>query len=242
MKNTDFLKNSLIAHRGLHNNLFPENSIAAFNNAVSYNFGIELDISVLKDGTIICFHDNNLKRMTGLNQNLNNLSYDDIKDLKLNNTNETIPKFSDVLTLIDGRVPLLIEVKAHKGYKKSIKKIGELINNYSGDVAVFSFSPVVVKWFKKHYPNLIRGQITSYFNHNKKMPKLLKLFMKRMSFNKFTKPDFISYDNTNLPNKYADKALNKGIVVISYTARSNDEFKRIKSHYHNIVFEEFIPR
>ena len=242
MKNLDFLKTWPIAHRGFHNDSLgiPENSIKAFERAIEHNVGIELDITVLKDGTIICFHDNNLLRMTGINEFVYNLNYEDVKDVNLNNSNEIIPRFVDVLNYINGRVPLLVEIKAHREHKRVLPLIGEMIDNYIGDIAVFSFSPLIVFWLKNNYPNIIRGQLTSFFDEKPKMINPVKALLKRMVFNNFTKPDFISYNSINLPNQYADKAKDAGLTVISYTASNNDEYLRIKKLYDNIVFEGFM--
>lgn len=112
-KNTDFLKQNLIAHRGMHSikNGIPENSIKAFEKAIENSYIIELDVHILKDKSVIVFHDDNLKRMTGLNKDVRDVSYNEIKDLKLQNTNFNIPLLKDVLKLVDGKVPIIIELK-----------------------------------------------------------------------------------------------------------------------------------
>lgn len=242
MKNIDFLKTWPIAHRGLHNynNKIIENSIEAYQLAIKNKIAIELDITVLKDGTVVCFHDKNLERVTGINKFVYDVSYDDIKDVTLLNSNSIIPKFINVLNLVNNQVPLLVEIKSHKNYEQALPIIGEMISNYHGEIAIFSFSPKIVMWFKKHYPNIIRGQITSSFSENKKMIKPVKYLLKSMFFNRFTNPDFISYHSIDLPNKYADKAKNAGLTVISYTAFNYDEYLRVKNLYDNIVFEGFI--
>lgn len=239
MKDLNFLKEYPLAHRGFHSKEHPENSMGAYRDAINNNYGIELDLSVLKCGTVVCFHDKNLMRLTGVNKNVSDVTFDEIKDLTLLDSNETIPRFVDMLNLIKGRVPLLIEIKAHPGYKQGMFIIKDLLDNYNGEYAVFSFSPAVIYWLKKHAPYMIRGQITSFFEGKKNTPKLLKYLMKSLFFNKFTKPDFISYNKANLPNKYADKAKEDGLVVISYTATNKDDYNKIKDLYDNIVFENF---
>lgn len=243
MKDMSFLKNYLFAHRGLHDNFnnVPENSLLAFEKAMNNNYGIELDIRITKDNKIVCFHDDNLKRLTNVNDLIINYNYEVISSLNLLNSNEKIPLFSDVLKLVNGKVPLLIEIKAHKNYQNTLEKFVNMMDLYEGQFAVFSFDPKIVYWFKKNKPNYIRGQITSYFNNNNKMPKIFKYLMKTMFFNKFTKPDFISYNLNYLPNKYANKALKKGLVVISYTARNQDDFDKVLNLYDNVVFENFNP-
>ena len=241
----DFLKNWEYAHRGLFDNKqqIPENSYKAFKKALENNYAIELDIQAISDNTFICFHDNNLKRMANKDINLYDFNYSDLNKIKLLDSNETIPKFIDVLNLIGGKVPLLIEIKNHKNYKKHLRDLVLILDNYHGDFAIFSFEPKIVKWFKKYRPNYIRGQITSYFYENKQMPKIIKYLMKTLFFNKFTKPDFISYNIENLPNKYANKfKQKKNKVVFGYTARTQEQYDTILKEYDNVVFESFIPK
>ncbi len=120
MKNLQFLTENLIAHRGYHNMKagIPENSVGAFEKAIENHYMIELDVHILKDNKIIVFHDDNLERMTGVKKQLKNCTYEEIKDLKLNKTNYTIPLFEEVLKLIDGKVPILIELKTDVKVRK----------------------------------------------------------------------------------------------------------------------------
>ena len=245
MKNMDFLKSWQYAHRGLFDNKqqIPENSLKAFKKALENNYAIELDIQAISDNTFVCFHDSNLKRMTNLDSKLYNYNYEQLKEIKLLDSNEEIPKFIDVLNVVSGKVPLLIEIKSHQNYKKHLNNLVLILDQYKGNYAVFSFDPKIVKWFKKYRPNYIRGQITSYFHENNKMPKLIKYLMKTLFFNKFTKPDFISYNIDNLPNKYANKFKNQNNkVVFGYTARTQDQYDAILNNYDNVVFESFRPK
>ncbi|MDY0277389.1 MAG: glycerophosphodiester phosphodiesterase family protein [Acholeplasma sp.] len=243
MKDLSFLKNWQYAHRGLHqnNNGIPENSITAYHKAIENNYGIELDISLSNDGEYFCYHDDSLKRLTNKDDLIANLSKNEIRALNLLNTKEKIPTFTEVLHLINSEVPVMIEIKSHKNHKLHLSKVTSLLDSYQGDFAVFSFDPKIVSWFKKNRPNYIRGQITSYFYENKKMPFLLKFLMRTLFFNHFTKPDFISYNLQYLPNKYASKAKKKGLLVFGYTARNQSDFDLVLKTYDNVVFENFIP-
>jgi len=244
MKDITWLKNSLIAHRGLHSKdkLVPENSMKAFELAIQHNYGIEMDINVLKDGTIVVFHDITLNRLTGHKGNLSDLNYEHIKDLRLLETNEHIPTLEEVLGFVNGRVPLLIELKPFGKQIYLCEQFMKIMNQYEGVYAIHSFSPKIIYWFKKNHPEIIRGQITEYFNNNPKMKKITKYLMKSMFLNRFTKPDFINYGIHDLPNKYCDKAYKKGMCIISYASRTQKEFDMVKSHYDNSVFELFTPK
>jgi len=243
MKDLSFLKTHVFAHRGLHQKdlSVPENSMLAFTKAIEQGFAIELDINVTKDGVVIAFHDHDLKRLCGLDKSLSDVTYDDIKHLKLLDTHETIPTLKKVLELVEGRVPLLIEFKPHGDLKLLCTSFMDIISSYKGQFAIFSFHPKVVYWFKKHHPMIIRGQISEYFKHQK-MSKVSKYLMKSMFFNRFTKPDFISYGIEDLPNKYLDRQKRRGLTIISYAAQSQEAFDFVTSHYDNVVFEFFIPK
>src|SRR5690554_1390491 len=238
MKKTNFLTSYKFAHRGLHNNIIPENSFKSFINAIENGYAIELDIRVTKDNKWVVFHDKSLKRMAKEDINLSDLDYDDLKHHLLGNSLETIPLFENVLNLVNGKTPLLIEIKPIKNKKKHLKTLVNLLDSYKGDFAIFSFSPFIINWFKKNRPNYIRGQISSFFEDNK-LPNFLKYFYKSMFFNRFTKPEFISYNIENIPNKYINKARSKGIILFGYTARSIEEYQKALKYLDNVVFENF---
>lgn len=242
LRNISFLKDFKYAHRGLHDLKFkaPENTKLAYLRAIEHNYAIELDLNITKDNEYVCFHDNNLERMCNINESLNNFTITELKEIKVKETNEYIPSFLEVLKLVDGKVPLLIEIKSHKGYKKHLFKLVKLLDNYKGDFAVFSFDYRIVKWFKKNRSNYIRGQIASYFLDNNKLPKILKYLNKILFFNKFTKPDFVSYNILNIPNKYITKAKSKGVLLFGYTAFSKEEYINSLKYLDNLVFEGFI--
>ncbi len=244
MKDLKWIQNNLIAHRGLYtkDQSVPENSIASYKKALEKGYSIELDINVLKDGTVLAFHDYHFNRLCNDPRELRDVTYDECKDFTLFGTHEKIAKFTDVLNLVKGQVPLLIELKPHGDVIFLCESFMQSIKDYHGVWAVFSFHPKVVSWFKKNYPDVIRGQISEYFKDDQNMSSFAKYLMKAMFFNRFTKPDFVSYGIYDMPNKYLDRIKKKGITVISYAARSQEDFDFVKSHYHNTVFEFFEPK
>ncbi len=243
-KDLTWLKEALIAHRGLHteDGTIPENSLLAFQQALQMGYAIELDVNVLKDGTVVSFHDIHLKRLCGDDRMLSELTFSDIKSLKLLSSDERIPTLDDVLNMVDGRVPLLIELKPHGDVVKLCAHVMKSLQHYQGTYAIFSFHPRVVYWFKRHHPHVIRGQIAESFKSNPKMHPIAKWMMKHMIFNRFTQPDFISYGIHDLPNPILDRYKKKNMIIISYAARSQSEFDHVKSSYDNVVFEFFIPK
>jgi glycerophosphoryl diester phosphodiesterase len=242
-KNLAWLKEDQIAHRGLHNKdlSVPENTMTAFKLAMEQGYSIEFDINILKDGQVVVFHDHDLKRCFSIDKSLDQLTYEDIKNL-VYPSGDHIPLLSEVLAFINGKVNLLIELKPQGNVVKLCEAFIKIIDNYKGTFAVFSFHPNVVYYLKKHRPNIIRGQISEFFKDNLEMSKFMKHLMKRLAFNRFTKPDFISYGIYDMPNKYLDKYKKRGLIIISYAARSQKEFDFVKSHYDNVVFEYFLPK
>lgn len=143
MKDLRFLTQNLIAHRGFfdHEQAIPENSFLAFMRAMEYHFIIELDVHLLKDSQIVVFHDDNLKRMTGLDKEIKNCTYEEIRKLKLLRTNEKIPLLKKVLNLVEGKVPLLIELKYDVKTGLLEKELMQVLSQYKGKYAVQSFRP-----------------------------------------------------------------------------------------------------
>lgn len=169
MRNINFLSSALIAHRGYHNiqKGIPENSMLAFKEAIENNLIIELDVHILKDGNVAVFHDDNLMRMTGINKNIKDMNYNELKKIRLQETNQTIPLLVDVLKLIDGQVPLIIETKYDAKYGVLEKEVIKILQQYNGMFAVKSFNPFSVMYFKRKFPEAIRGQLASDFKDKK---------------------------------------------------------------------------
>ncbi len=149
-----------IAHRGYFDNSkgIIENSILSFLYAIKYNYPIELDLRITKYGEVIVFHDTNVKRLTGINKRVYNLTEEDINSIKYLNTSSKILKFNDLLKLVNGKVPIMIELKCNNNYKtfkKLSQKVNLLLKNYKGEYAIISFYPLIKTLFKNEYVGLI---------------------------------------------------------------------------------------
>lgn len=239
MKDLKFLKETIIAHRGVHNEKdIIENSLEAFKEAVNKNYIIELDVHFLKDGEVIVFHDDNIERMTGINKNLKDCTYDEIRNIKLLNKNTYIPKFSDVLKLVDGKVPILIELKNDNKVGLLESSLVQILKKYNGKYAVQSFNPLSIMWFKNNYPNIIRGQLVCKFK-NKKMDNIKKFILKTMFFNIITNPDFISHSVDDLSYKEVNK-IKKNKFILGWTVRNKERYDELIKYYDNLICEKFI--
>lgn len=234
-----WLVTQMIAHRGLHNTQAPENTLAAFERAVQAGYPIELDVREIDDGTVVVIHDLKLSRLTGSDGYVTNLTRDNLKKYKIMKTEQTIPLFSEVLELVNGQVPILIEIKNVNKVGKLEKSIYEMLKAYEGEYAVQSFNPYSIEYFKHFAPSITRGQLSSFFINENSVSPIKKYVLKRMLFNHISRPDFISYDQTNLPNRYVSKYSH--LPVLAWTIRSQAEYERVLPYCNNIIFENFIP-
>lgn len=231
-----FLTKNIISHRGIHDNkTIYENTIEAFKLAIKKDYTIELDIHLTKDKKIVVFHDYNTKRITKINKEVEESTYQE-----LNNQNIIhIPLLEEVLNLVQGKVPLLIEIK-------QLNKVGELeiilmsiLKDYKGKYAIQSFNPKVLLWFKKHYPSILRGQLSYNYNKNK-FSKYKRYVLKNMVFNPITKPHFISYKYNELPLSKIKKYQSKNLIILGWTITNQKDYEYYKKIYDNLICEKFI--
>lgn len=221
-----------ISHRGLWNKELPENSIGAFKRSIRKDLPIELDVHILKDDTLVIFHDDNLKRMTGIDKNIKDCTYEEISHLYLLDTKEKIPTLKEVLKLVDGKVLLDIEIKTDVRSKKICKLLSNELDKYKGEFLVKSFSPLFINWFKKHRPEFKRGLLIS--NSDKGNMKRLKMFaLSRFCINIFCKPDFLAISKKLVDNKRVKKIKDKGIKILVWTIRDDTDYD-----FDGIIFEE----
>ena len=213
---------NIIAHRGIHNEAIPENSMKAFSLALKKNIPIEFDIHILKDKNIVVFHDDNLKRMTNKDKFIKECTYEEIKDLKLKNTDEKIPLLKDVLKLVNGKVLLDIELKMDVTDHSLEDGLIEILKDYNGEVILKSFDYRKVKYLKKH-TNYKIGLLI------KRMSGFKDFIIRNINFNILIKPDFLAC-NKNMLDCKSVKTFKKDIYI--WTIKNKDELKIYKSDYY----------
>lgn len=233
------------AHRGLYDNEhgIPENSMAAFRRAVDKGYGIELDVHLTADNQLVVFHDDTLTRMCGMNKKISSFLYSDLMQLRLLGTEEGIPLFKDVLELIDGKVPLIIELKVDGSNQNLLcPLVWQLLSRYKGDYCIESFHPFVLQWFKRHEPQVVRGQLScNFFKENPHCDVVLFL-MSNLMTNFFTHPDFIAYKYLDLDNPaviYNRKLFH--IMTVVWTIPGKPTYDRFKNKVDVMIFEGFEP-
>ena len=219
------MKNKLIAHRGLHDKDTPENSMGAFKKALEKDIAIEFDVHLLKDNKIVVFHDDNLKRMTGIDKKINELSYDEIKDIKLANSDEKIPLLEDVLKLVNGKVLLDIELKCdHEKYKLEDALI-EVLKDYTGKIVLKSFDYKTVKYLKKKTSYKVGLLIKNL--EGKNINKFDRYLLKSNLFLKYIKPDFIACDYRILDYKNI-KSFRTRNPIFTWTIKDENILEQVK--------------
>ena len=234
-----WLVEKYIAHRGLHDEESPENSLSAFEKAIEKGYVIELDVQQIADGNVVVFHDTSLSRMTGQDGYLKNLILEDLSACYLEGTKETIPTLQQVLDLVDGRTPIIIEIKNSLKVGKLESATLEILKNYKGQFAIMSFNPYVLSWFKENAPEILRGQLSAYFKKDK-LSLVKKVVLKKMLLNKVAQPNFIAYEAEHLPNRYVRKFNN--LPLLAWTVRSQEEYMLVVKYCDNIIFENFEPK
>ena len=232
------------AHRGLHGNGLPENSMGAFRAALEGGYGIELDLHLLKDGNLAVMHDSALKRTTGAEGRIEDLTTLDLKDYRLEGTDETIPTFREVLDLFDGKAPLIVELKPVNGNHAHLAETAcKMLESYTGPYCIESFDPRCVRWLKQNRPNIIRGQLSENFLKTRgNLPWLLRFLLTHNLLNFLTYPDFIAYrfDHRNImSNDYCRKVWK--VQGVSWTIRSKKDFDTAVKEGWIPIFENFIP-
>lgn len=217
-----------IAHRGLHNEVYPENSMGSFMNAVEKGFAFETDIWLTTDNKLVAFHDNDMTRMCGVGGCPSELSSKEVVSRTLAGTDEHVPLFSDVLDNVGGRVPILIEIKRSNNVFKVAPALCDLLENYDGPVMVQSFSPVPINWFRKNAPEYKRGML--YAVDHAHLASLI---------NAKTDPDFVAIDSRFTPEE-AERIIGDR-EVFTWTIRSREELSKFMDR-DAAIFENFNPR
>ena len=240
-----------IAHRGLHDGCtaedgkmrfgrVPENSIGAFARAVKEGIPIELDLHLTEDEVIYVMHDANLKRMTGNEKEEKDLLAADLDQFHLAGTAYTIPTLEQVLTLVQGKVPLLLEIK-NKGMAGPLERtLHRMLQHYTGRIAIESFDPLSIWMMKRLNPSYLTGQLAYRFQHDR-LPRPVKWFLRTCRMNPLTGPDFIAYDINALPQPFLDRERGKGIALLGWTVRDTLDQQYAERYCDNYIFEQIRP-
>ncbi|MCH7629608.1 glycerophosphodiester phosphodiesterase family protein [Novosphingobium percolationis] len=216
------------AHRGLHGVGVPENSLAAFRLAMERGLGIECDVQRTSDGMAVVFHDWDLDRLTAASGPVIDRKAAQLQDLALLGAEgERIPALRDLLDLVNGRVPLLIELKSKREMHvvPLCLAVRRLLEGYRGPVAVMSFDPRVSHWFQRHSPHIVHGLVMTEEGRT----TLLARVRRHLAL-WHAEPDFLAYDVRDLPSRFAASQRRRGLPLLTWTVRSPDLAERAAIH------------
>ncbi len=259
------LEQNLYAHRGLHDNKTnaPENSMVAFKKAVECGYGIELDVQLTKDAVPVIFHDFTLARIAryqdgsipenavrnqdgslGVAGKVIDYTYEELMQFHLLDSDEKIPRFDDFLKLVDGKVPLIIELKIERFDVSVCRVVDSILRDYHGVYCIESFNPLGVYWYKKNHNEIFRGQLSEEFFHeiDKVMHTPLYFMLAFLLFNFLTRPDFVAYNHRHEGN--LSRRLCHGLyhnVAAAWTIKSQEELDQNRGAFDIFIFEGFIP-
>lgn len=229
------------AHRGLYDNQrgIPENSLPAFRAAAEKGYGVELDVQLSSDGFVVVFHDDTLDRVCGVHGNVVDFTLADLRRMKLLNTGETIPLFTDVLAVLQrGAGPVIVELKAGKRNDELCQKTLEILRTWPGVYCVESFAPGIVTWFRKHAPEIIRGQLAMPMEaYIPGTPRVVAWLLAGCRFSFRNRPDFIAYRIGPRPARVL-RMREKGVLLIGWTSR---DFEKDAKENDGVIFESCTP-
>ncbi len=228
------------AHRGLHSEdqSVPENSLKAFALAAEAGYGMELDVQLSKDGQVVVFHDDTLDRVCGVARRVDELDYAELKELPLFGTAERMPLFSEVLALVGGRTPLIVELKSGLRNNELCEKTYDLLRTYPGAYCIESFHPMIVAWFRFNAPTVLRGQLAQlpeeYVRAGRKITE--GLILGNTLLNVAARPQFIAYRIGPKPLcvRFAEAL---GAMPVGWTSHSRDG----EAGRDAVIFEYYRP-
>ena len=233
------------AHRGLHSEGVPENSMAAFRAALEGGYGIELDIHLMKDGNLAVIHDASLKRTAGADVQIEDLTAEDLENYRLEGTNEKIPLFKDVMALYEGKAPMIVELKPMNNNHDILAEAAcKILKDYKGVYCMESFDPRCVRWLRKNRPEIIRGQLTENFVANDdKLHPAIRFLLTHNLMNFGAVPDFVAYKFADRKDSFTTTLCRNvwDIQGVSWTIRSQEDFDIAVQEGWLPIFEGFTP-
>lgn len=234
----------MAAHRGLYekDQSVPENSLEAFKRAAAYGCGVELDVQLSKDGAVVVFHDDTVDRMTTEKGRVDSFTLSELQAMPLMGTAHRIPLFTDVMAVLDGVSPTIVELKSTPNYKELCEKTLAILRTCKGPYCVESFDPRIVRWFYLHAPDIVRGQLTEAYSYWRKagLPLWRCLMMHTLCINFLTHPQFIAFGRGHRPLcMLLGRRL--GTMTVFWTERPDSDHELLAKRYDCRIFEHYRP-
>ena len=231
------------AHRGLHDGTRAENSISAFRAAVEAGYGIELDVRLSSDGELVVFHDDTLERTTDFSGRVDSFTAEELSKMKLCGTGDGIPTFREVIRLVDGRVPLLVEIKEDAGKYGVTEKTCEMLREYRGEYMIESFNPLALGRVRKLMPEACRGILSQNFLSDEKYRTPTHFLLEILALNVICRPHFVAFNIKHSGNA-ALKLTRRifGAPTLAWTVTSEEEERlAAKEGFDTTIFEGHTP-
>ena len=229
-----------LAHRGLHGDDVPENSLAAFHLAADAGYGVELDVHVTVDDEPVIVHDAGLARVTGVDQHVGDLTFEEVERLRLQETEEGIPRLSDGLHVLRD-VPVMVELKSGRLRAGTLeRRVAALLDEHAGPVCVASFNPVTLRWFRRNRPDLPRV-LTATAQAIPGLPGLLSRRMANLRDLPSVAPVAVSYDVLGLPHPAVSEWREQGGAVVTWTVDDDATWETARRYADNLIFEHIRP-
>ena len=243
---TEPFQNLNCAHRGLYekDQSVPENTLRAFERAVEHGYGVELDVQLSKDGAVVVFHDDFVDRETTYSGRVDSFTLEELQAMSLFGTHGdklNIPLFTDVMQVLDGKSPTIVELKSTDQYVELCEKTLAILRTCTGPYCVESFDPRIVYWFRKNAPDLMRGQLSESYKGWRATTSPLKAFaMSHFWTNLLTRPNFLAYGSMKQPLALRLVRWQKAFLVY-WTEEPDSDRDTLEQRYDCIIFEHFYP-
>ncbi|MBR4471489.1 MAG: hypothetical protein IKS54_09305 [Erysipelotrichaceae bacterium] len=234
-----------LTHRGFFNNVdIPENSLPAFRKTARNHMGSELDVQLTSDHKLVVFHDDDLKRVCGVDKKLIDCTYEELQSYRLLSTEERIPLFEEVLKVLNPDTPLIVEIKTNRTAYDAVEEALKILSRYQIPFTMESFDPRIVRYLKINHPEIVRGQLAYNIFGNKEstLSFFLKLIGTYMLSNFYTKPDYVAYDvhsPYNLSFMICSRIFKTECVA--WTVKNEDDLAYARKYYQQIIFDSFVP-
>ncbi|MGN6306526.1 MAG: glycerophosphodiester phosphodiesterase [Mesorhizobium sp.] len=225
-----------VAHRGYHdlNDRRWENTLSAFAAAVERGYAIECDVHLSSDNVPVVIHDDDLKRLTGADGFVWQRTVAELATLRVGGTADHVPTLAEVLALVAGRVPLVVELKGTPGHDTGlVASVGALLKTYKGKVAIMSFDHWLIRDFARDAPG-IPGGLTAYGRENKLIEAHFSMLAHDLAFT--------SYAAGDLPNPFVTFVRDRlKMPVITWTIRDQPAIDITFRYADQMTFEGFEP-
>jgi glycerophosphoryl diester phosphodiesterase len=246
MAGLDWLIERPVAHRGLHGNGLVENTLGAARAAVDAKYAIEVDLQLTSDNEVVVFHDDTLDRLTTAKGSLAARSLTELKQVSIHGTNEHIPTLQELLSLVAGRTPLVLELKSDwNGDERLAARVAEILTGYAGPVAGMCFDPAILLALRNHAPGLPRGIVAERYYDDPEwhmLTRAQKFSLGNLLHIGRTSPHFVAYYIRDLPALAPLIARHLlGMKLLSWTVRSEADGRKAHRWGGQMIFEGFRP-